>query len=395
MKKHPQLAALVAVWLATATWAQSAPATAPEKPIPKECREMADELVEIANARDVAGFDRLVNVRRIAERATEGITAPPAFKKGFETGVGKSGFGTNLMPTFEKQQAKYKLLKIGWQDGEIIARYRMYGAGGVNYHEWTCERQPDGTWCMADGYFGTTGEKCSETFRRLYIQGLAAQFPGMIGKIRGVDKKFMTDINAMSEMSTLYRSGKIEEALRVYDTLSPEFAKSKLSMIIWISALQSIRAARPGQFKDACAEYQKLFPGDPSTDLICLDSFMSDKNYAACYASLDRLENRFHDVFLKTIRAEVLKQEQKPGNLEKAEVLLTEVTTEEPTLLAIWDRLIQVRTKLKKNAQAVEALKEYENVSHMKLGPVMEGMPEYADFVATDEYKAYKAATYK
>jgi hypothetical protein len=74
----------------------------------------------------------------------------------------------------------------------------------------------------------------------------------------------------------LLGEGKPAEALAIYRSLRPETRKQKVVPLGRIAAAQAADDDR--EYAGALEEYRKLFPDDPSLDLLSVDAFFMRKD---------------------------------------------------------------------------------------------------------------------
>jgi predicted Zn-dependent protease len=97
------------------------------------------------------------------------------------------------------------------------------------------------------------------------------------------------------------------------------------------------------------------------------------------------------DPYLKVLQANVLVIQ---GKLDEAAKLAQIAVDAEPTLDGAHLTRLSIANGLKKYGDMARFLREYEAAFHEELDGI-ETAPEYADFVASAEYKKYKAQTSK
>jgi predicted Zn-dependent protease len=211
----------------------------------------------------------------------------------------------------------------------------------------------------------------------------------MAGVMVGVDKGIFEHQSEITEMNKALLENRPEDALTIYAGLPAGVQREKTIFLIRISALGKLRKVRTEEYHQALAEYEKAFPGDPSKDLVCLDVWLSAKDFANCYNAIDRLEKwSGGDPLLDAIRGNVMLIEDKPGAAARVEKLARAAVESEPRLTLPHEVLVRALARQKRFDEAVAALRTIETRIQKRLK--VEDLADLKEFVASEAYKRYR-----
>jgi lipopolysaccharide biosynthesis regulator YciM len=137
---------------------------------------------------------------------------------------------------------------------------------------------------------------------------------------------------------------------------------------------------------------RKALPNDPCLDVICLDSLFLRKQYAETIAAADRLDKMVDgDPYLHVLRGGVhFAQKQH----EKARECVQKAIDAEPKMVQAHFTMIAICLDQKDYATVAKTLSVLENDVGMQLNDLAQ-VPEYADFVKSEEYKKWLAGRKK
>ena len=199
-------------------------------PTHQECLAYGKELTEAVESGDVAAFNRLIDWDSVNNRCVAGIDAPEKYRNDFIKGLARSEVSdqgiANALADGVKKGGRYTMLRCHTRDGGPWLLFRLLLPGsGVNYHDLPLARRADGTIKALDIHVFLSGEPLSRTFRRGYVQAVAGSYPGLLERLIGTDRIYARNFKQMGDLGVACRTGKFDEALRIYDQAAPELKK--------------------------------------------------------------------------------------------------------------------------------------------------------------------------
>ena len=146
-----------------------------------------------------------------------------------------------------------------------------------------------------------------------------------------------------------------------------------------------------GSYMESLSNYQRTFPNDPSSYLISLDYLTLKEEYDACLAAVDKLDGLIKgDDFLNLFRGNLnyLKKDY-----DAALKYMLQFTQDHADILDGWDVMLSVRVDRKEYTEATSVIEKMMALIALEkeyITAFIEEEPTYADFVKSDEYKAWK-----
>ena len=278
----------------------------------------------------------------------------------------------------------YRMLHMGKRDGQPapimrrLARAPRKAVVIVGYDQLVLEKQGKDV-KLVDIYSYTQGDFLSN----LLVSGMDAMSDQGIGGS-------MDAATALKKSRELQKDGKFAEALAVVDALPPEVHNSRM---VQMARLRIADQLSQDAYKQALDELAKLFPNDPSVALVDVDGAFLRGDFTKALADIDTIDNAVGgDPFQDAIRASVYISRNQPGDYDKAAAAAEKAITTEPTLAKGWWARLDVAVKRKQYKLAVETMQHLHDDFGAKLDPdALAKLPDYTDFLASDEYKAYAA----
>jgi predicted Zn-dependent protease len=266
----------------------------------------------------------------------------------------------------------------------------LRGDGGVNYLEFELTRRRGNVVCATDIYPFISGERVTKTLRRLYLPLAANQSRTIVGKLLTAESDMVKAAPMLKELTAAIAGGKAKEALAIYDSLPPGPKKEKSIMLLRLQAAQA--SGDETLYLAAMDDLSKTFPNDPCVELTAIDAFVIRKEYDQALAAIDRLDKLVGgDPYLKVLRANALLEQ---GKFNEAANLAQRALDAEQTLRPAHDARLAIANLQKRYAAMAKYLAEYEAAFHQEYAGI-DSVPEFAGFVASAEYKAYKAKNRK
>lgn len=246
-----------------------------------------------------AGLDVPANARADGERSLSTSLASPG---GQLAELVRAGTGTNA----------YQLLRVAARRDCPVARFRLNSkSGGLNYHDLMLARRADGNVRIVDFYNFMSGETFADSVRQLVVAALASQPKGFFGQVSAKEREFLEAAPHMKLIAEGRAKRNYHQVLSAISALPASVRQMKPVMLLQIQALGETK--KTDELVAVTNEYRRLFPDDPSCDIISMDAELFQKNYEAVLVSLDRLDKAVGgDPGLNTLRAFMLVFMKKP-----------------------------------------------------------------------------------
>jgi tetratricopeptide (TPR) repeat protein len=189
----------------------------------------------------------------------------------------------------------------------------------------------------------------------------------------------------------LQKDGKFAEALAVIDGLPKNIHDTRM---VQMARLRVADQLSEDAYKQALDDLAKLFPNDPSVALVDVDGAFLRGDFAKALEDIDTIDaSTGGDPFQDAIRAEVLLKRKAPGDVEKASDSAERAIKTEPTLAKGWWSRLDVAVARKQYPLAIETMDHLRKHFDAKLDDAaLRTLPEYADFLASAEYAAWRTA---
>lgn len=196
--------------------------------------------------------------------------------------------------------------------------------------------------------------------------------------------------HTLRQSRELQKDGKFTEALAALDSLPPNVRRSRMVQMARVRIADQISQ---DQYKQALDELAKLFPNDPSVALIEVDGAFLRGDFDAALANIDILDKAIGgDPFQDAIRAEVYLKRNQPGDLDRAAERAEAAIKAEPTLAKGWWARLDAAVHRKQYPLAIETIEHLHSAFGANLtDEAMHKIPEYADFLASPEYQAWRS----
>ncbi len=339
-----------------------------------------DGLIDMAAAS--AANDPGIPAERIAELVSE-------FRKSVISSRQKSGGAFGQWRQLVRSGAIPKIVwatAAGGVEPSILIRI-MHTNSGVSYLEMFVGRASDSRICVSDILAWENGERTSSAFRRAFNTLIASpQGLGANAKLKDVSN----DYAIIGKMAALSGARRFAEVLQLSKSLSPGFQNDRVVLVLRMTAASN--AENIGELQAAVAAVRKNFPNDTTFDLALLDPHLTLEQYDLAVGCLERLEKRAsQDGYIKTLSGNILYAAKRYDESRKK---LLEAIEMEPDLVAPYQALMSValaQNDFKELRRMLEVQTEKFGTEWADLTKV----PEYADFVKSDEYREWKAGSTK
>lgn len=358
---------------------------------PAQARNFADALEKAAEARDGQAMNRLIDWETLIDTSMEGLNISSIMKRNFMQGLDASApnggpFAASIVMALQGG-GSYRFLRVREIDGQrrVLFRLLMPNDGGVNYHDITVGVDDSGRARAVDIYVYLTGEPVSQTFRRLLIPMAASMNRGVLDRLGGEEQLLVKHLQDIQTITQAVQSGHHQIALERFGQLPKKLQEEKSLQILHINAAQS---ADESVYIAAIEEMQRLFPNDPSMEMMLIDGHFMKKEWDKAIESVDRLDARLGgDPYLEVMRVGVLLEQ---GKADEALSRAQKAAGALPKLIEAHWTLLNAAVEKKDHAAAVTALETLRSTFGQSF-PGLGTSPEFAELVASSQYKEWAA----
>jgi len=259
---------------------------------PDEARNLALEIDSTMNRQDPKILNQLVDQSTLLSRIH--LEMDPNIREQYMAGLAK---GLNIFNLGNKcltgmGDGSYRFLRQYNRDAESHILFRMLGASGLNYHDFTLVRIRDSV-KAADVLIFLSGEDISKTMSNMAM----ALDPSRYSE---------SEINLMTKF--MHQVGKADfvAARQSYEQFPDRLREEKYFQMINLQVCQHIDKQL---YKSALIEFMKKYPNAPNAALTLIDLYLLNKEYDSCLSAIDRLDSLVHgDPVLNFLRGNVLKK---------------------------------------------------------------------------------------
>jgi tetratricopeptide (TPR) repeat protein len=287
----------------------------------------------------------------------------------------------NRIVAAARDNGSYKLVRIDESDpGHPTPLFRLLSGGSLNYHKLRLARDASGAVRIVDVDVFISGEPLSKTLRRLLI-------PALVAAGNGKADEYVQQLDDVGTMQRVAASGNYKMALDLWAKLPQAMRYEKAILLDRLQYAQNVGGTI---YDQAFADHEKHFPNDPVLDLVRVNTFASRKRYEEALAAVDRLDQSLNDPYLNLLRGQFFfAKKDFPAARQSFEKLLKW----DPKFERAWGGLLMLSLKQKDFARTAALLDEREKAVGKPLTPeVLEKTKEFAEFVQSKEYQAWKSA---
>jgi tetratricopeptide (TPR) repeat protein len=371
--------------------AGEAPAGKLDPAVEKTCLEFARNIEATVNAGNPAPLNKAVDIKSMVDLALKGLDVAPDLMTGFRTGAKSFQLGTVVVTQSIQNGGSYKFLRLRVVDGQPRAQFRLLQSseGGLNYHELILAVPAAGAPSVPDVYIYLSAECMSETLRRAMLPAVAEQNKGVIAKLTGQQNDFIKSLAKIQAMQALVKQGKHAEALAALKGLPASLQTDKNILITRVGIAANVDE---GEYVAAMDAMRKALPNDACLDIMSLDALFLRKKYAEAIQAADRLEQLVGgDPYLNVVRGSVYYAQKQ---LDKGRECVQKALDAEPKLIQAHFTMITICIDQKDYAAVAKTLSFLENDMGVELNDLTQ-VPEYADFVKSEQYKTWQAGRKK
>lgn len=352
---------------------------APEtlKPVTdEEATAFGTSLEDTLGRCDSAKLNSLIDVEAAMRRAIRRSTIPKgqqeAVLRGMLEGAKNGDVLSQLCGTGE-ENAIARFVRLRERDNRKSALFRLSSSEGINYVEFYLGKAKDER-VIADNFYAyLSGTDLVESYRA------------------PLDALIETPSAAQSFAEVLVElESEPQKGLARMASFPPSIRDIKM---LQVAAVVAASKVDDETYSAAIAYYEKLFPDDPSLDLITIDGLVLAKKYTEALASVDRFDKALGgDPYLNQLRAGIFLEEGK--DFAKASALAKMAIESEPTDSDSYYLWLASELSNQNAAGTVAAMESLRTTFDVSFGP--DDASEYAEtfpeFAQSKEWLAYLAA---
>ena len=209
---------------------------------------------------------------------------------------------------------------------------------------------------------------------------IVRQSPTLSDRLRPEEKDYLHDIPILKRANELLNQDKPKDALAVLRQLLPGTRKQKLVLMMFVRASQH---ADEEEYAAVLENFQRLFPDDPSMELLSIDAFALRRDFPGAMKAVNRLDQSVGgDPYLEIFRADLRVAQD---DLKGAQHFARRAIEREPSLVQGYRTLLGYSLQAREYNDALARLIEIDRKFHLPVKDLSQD-PEYAGFVESPAY---------
>jgi tetratricopeptide (TPR) repeat protein len=317
----------------------------------KEALDLAKRIEQTTNNGDPSVlsnlFDNATLIKHIKEKSTE-ASKSPEFIVGFSSTFKMADYGASIVKNIK--DGSYKLMRCYQSNNRRHLLFRMFGVGGLNYHDYTLVKVRDAV--KADDLFAyVTGEDVSLTMAKVLDEIVQGQSLSAMSD----------DAKALLKLKSLKKEKKFSDIIKLFNSLDKRYTNDRNMQIIYIEACRNVGVQ---EYKAALENYAILFPDAPNIHLMMIDVYVLNKQFDKAIETIDKVDGIIQgDPFLDFYRGNFYL------NLEenkKAEAAYEKVFSYDPLVTYTIINLVISYLKENELEKAKDAIERYKKVAGYK-----------------------------
>ncbi|GMU61175.1 MAG: hypothetical protein AMXMBFR34_29380 [Myxococcaceae bacterium] len=342
--------------------------------------------IEAKYSQGVDGLGPLVDSVALADRTLQGMELPKGFRTGFDQSFKTVGqkLGESILVGV-KAGARLSFRKAVTLDGKPAVQLRLLTPdGGFNVLELLVESGAQGVLKVVDVFDLMSGELKSQEIRRLALAALADANQGLVDKLMGKEQLFVKHLKEIQAMSAAARERRFQDVVTQFEALPRPVQEQRSLLRMYATAASEVDERK---YERALGKYLQLYPTDAASNVLALDYYFMRKRWAEVEKAIGVVEARVgkDDGWFEVLRAGAASAQ---GKKDEARKHYLEAIAREKALKDPYFPLIQLALDGKDWAEAAKWLEAVERDAHVELQDVS-AVPDYADFAASKEGKAY------
>lgn len=228
-------------------------------------------------AQNPAVLDSLISIDALTKgiKMPDGSAVPPSLKEGVGVGLRKRGLGTTIMSELAKG-GSYRFVRSYEKEGSRHIIYRLYGDGGLNYHDWSLIPTPGGT-RASDVLVYYTGET------------LAGTVNGMLSSMN-LERESGDYLKAVRPLNEAMARQDYPAAYAMFESMPPNIRKLRVMNMRLISITSKLEDDSSGRYIAALESFARQWPDAHNIPLLMIDAYIAKKQYDKAAAAVERVD---------------------------------------------------------------------------------------------------------
>ncbi len=355
--------------------------TAIPAPTDAALEKFGRELAHFVNDGEPAKMADTMNLEAFMARVMHGHTIE---------GINLLEVGQHFAGSFKKSLVTWKqgrFVRVSTINGEKRVLIRVIsGNGDVNFLDWVCVTQADGSIKTVDLLSYLTAELASDTFWHVLLPLYGEKHPEVLEHLTPGERELSWAIPKMKHALDLLRSGNAEKALSVVEDLPDEV---KLTPSCLLERLQIARAIDNDEtYLKVISDWEDARPGDPALDVISLPGNLIRKDYVRCIHNIETFQRQVGaDGYLQALKATI---HLMAGSAGEAHAAILESIAREPDLMSSYDTWFDIELQAENWPNLTAALTTCEkNFPTVDTYSFVMAEDKWAPFRKTGEGKAW------
>lgn len=182
----------------------------------------------------------------------------------------------------------FSFIKHYEKEGKHHVLFRIYidKDGSLNYQDYELVKSADK--CkVADVYIYMSGETMAETLSSLY--NTLDKHAEELNKPLADDN--LEGIHEFKNAKDLMMKGKFTEAKEVFDKMPAYLRKTKAALLMNVRICSGLNTE---DYAKAIDEYRQMFPNEPNINMLMIDGYFMQKNYAKVIQVVNALDSQIN-----------------------------------------------------------------------------------------------------
>jgi hypothetical protein len=360
-----------------------------EAPQPAQVQAFVTALTAAAQKGDRTAITELVDWQTMVRRSLSGLRAGGELLPRLEERAAEAAHERGLaaqLATVGDRKAGLRYLGAEPRDGATWQTFRLTPeAGGFDHISFLLALDSLGAARIVDIYTMSAGEPSSAVLRRMLLPVLASDARSVFARLSGKDAAFTEHVHTLIAIQKAAAQQRAKEAFALFDKLPHALRSERWLMIQRVAVARQLDDAT---YLSAIEALHRAHPNDPATGVHLIDGYLLAHRHDAALLAVSAVEKgSIADAFFDVTRANILLDAQR---LSEARVAAERAVAAEPSLLDGHWALVAVTLRQQAFADTTRALLAMHE--RFALSYALEGVPEYADYVASPEYPRLLAA---
>jgi hypothetical protein len=332
---------------------------------------------------DRRAITQLVDWQTMVRRSLQGLRASDALLPRLEERASEAARERGLaaqLATVAEGKAGLRYLGTEQRAGATWQTFRLTPeAGGFDHMSFLLALDSLGSPRIVDIYTMSAGEPSSAVLRRMLLPVLASDARSVLARLSGKDAAFTEHVQTLIEIQKAAAQQRAREAFALFDRLPASLRAERWLMIQRVAVARQLDDAT---YLSAIEALHRAHPDDPATGVHLIDGYLLAQRHDAALEAVTAVEKgSIADPFFDVTRANILLAAQK---LPEARAAAERAILAEPTLLdAHWAKVAATLRQRDFSATTGALLDMHERFA---LSYALDGVPDYADYVASEEY---------